>query len=99
MKTYNWNGDVMKTYLYNWSGDVMKTYNWSGDTAQLIFNLDTRWGRVLGFMPRPHFLGVRATGIHCTGGWVSPTSCLDEVAKRKTPSLFLPGTEIQSSNL
>jgi len=28
---------------------------------------------------------VRASGIHCTGGWVDPRAGLDAVAKRKCP--------------
>jgi hypothetical protein len=55
-----------------------------GSIALLIFDLGTRWGRVVSVTPRPRFIsGERTPGTHCTGGWVGPRAGLDTEARGK----------------
>jgi len=47
-----------------------------------------------------HFIpGEKAPGIHWIGGWVDSRAFLDPEAKRKIPSLPLPGIKPWSSSL
>jgi hypothetical protein len=63
----------------------MKAYWGSGDIAQWILDLGTRWKWMVGITPRPLFFQEKSPGIHWIGGWVGSRAGLDAVVKRKIP--------------
>jgi hypothetical protein len=75
---------------------AMKIYGQSGGIAPRILNLGTAWRWMLSFMPRQE---EEPPGTHWIWDWVGPRASLESVAKRKIPSLPLPGNEPRSSGL
>jgi hypothetical protein len=61
----------------------MKAYRGSGGIDPRIFDLDTRWRWVVSFTPRLLYPQGKSPGTHWIGGWVGPTTVLDEVMEKK----------------
>jgi hypothetical protein len=70
----------------------MKAYEESGCIEPGILDLDTRWRKVVSFMPGRFIPMERALDTYCTGGWVGVRAGLNTVVRRKIPSPSGTGT-------